>query len=655
MQAKQSPVALILNPNTMQQSVTPGSTLELYVTVSNQGPQSAVIDLFIDEASQTLRQWCETPRERLALGPQQSSEVVFRFQIPVQAFPGIYDYVLVVDAPQHYPEDTPIQRPRQIQVLPQEQAAVKVNDPTFSLKPITSPAQPAVLKLGQPLPIQVLVHNRSDRVDRFRVSCPDLEEDWFTVRYAAGLEGPGLLTGNDGLGLNPGAQGPISLLFQPPLNTLAGSYSPTIRVHSTNNSDLVLLDLVYIQIPAFYRLNVELNTLLGKVTRSAGQYELKLTNEGNTIRELSVRAKGRDEEDLCTYTCEPESVRVLPGKTTSVSLQVKPTKWWRQPLYGNPLDLNFQIELEDSKQLALPKELPQGLLIWQPRPWWQLLLLAFSVFVAILALVLLIWQIYFKAPEPPKLLPSSFQPDSSQLSEAAGDSIQLNWQIRNPDQIQKITIAGKAGPATQTVTYDFSKGIPKGLEAQCQTLEKVLTCSHVATDAKQAGKYIFEIQVFPRNGEPPLTQPTDLIDIKPKPPKKVEPLLRPKIIFFELNGINAPAKVSLPIKTPTLPGKGLNLTWKIEGKETTIEIPPYGTFGTTGKLVLPPYQQVTGDTITLKAVNKAGQVTRGFAIETYDPTPSPPVSLPPLAPIAPVTPPPSSSAPKPAAALPSSP
>jgi hypothetical protein len=649
MQAKQSPVALILNPNAMQQSVAPGSTLELYVTVSNQGPQSAVIDLFIDEASQTLRQWCETPRERLALGPQQSSEVVFRFQIPVQAFPGLYDYVLVVDAPQHYPEDTPIQRPRQIQVLPQEQAAVKVNDPTFSLKPVTSPAQPAVLKLGQPLPMQVLVHNRSDRVDRFRVSCPDLEEDWFTVRYAAGLEGPGLLTGNDGLGLNPGAQGPISLLFQPPLNTLAGSYSPTIRVHSSNNPDLVLLDLVYIQIPAFYRLNAELNTLLGKVTRSPGQYELKLTNEGNTIRELSVRAKGRDEEDLCTYTCEPESVRVLPGKTTSISLQVKPTKWWRQPLYGNPLDLNFQIELEDNKQLALPKELPQGLLIWQPRPWWQLLLLALSVFVAILALVLLIWQIYFKAPEPPKLLPSSFQPDSSQLSEAAGDVIQLNWQVLNADQVQKITIAGKAGPATRTVTYDFSKGIPKDLEAQCQTQQKVLTCSHVATDAKQAGKYVFEIQVFPRNGEPPLTQPTDLIDIKPKP-VKVEVVLPPKIIFFKLNGTNAPAKVALPIKTTTAPGKSLNLTWKIEGKETIVEIPPYGTFGTTGKLSLPPYQQVTGDTITLKATNKSGQVTRGFSIETFDPTPPPPVSLPPLAPIVPVPP-----APKPASPVPSSP
>jgi hypothetical protein len=650
MQAKQSPVALILNPNAMQQSVTPGSTLELYVTVSNQGPQSAVIDLFIDEASQTLRQWCATPRERLALGPQQSSEVVFRFQIPVQAFPGIYDYVLVVDAPQHYPEDTPIQRPRQIQVLPQEKAAVKVNDPTFSLKPITSPAQPAILKLGQPLPIQVLVHNRSDRVDLFRVSCPDLEEDWFTVRYAGGLEGPGLLTGNDGLGLNPGAQGSISLLFQPPINTLAGSYSPTIRMHSANKPDLVLLDLVYVQIPAFYQLNVELNTLLGKVTRSAGQYELKLTNEGNTIRELSVRAKGRDEEDLCTYTCEPESVRVLPGKTTSVSLQVKPTKWWRQPLYGNPLDLNFQIELEDSKQLPLPKELPQGLLIWQPRPWWQRLLLAFSIFVAILALVLLIWQIYFKAPEPPKLI--IFQPVSSQLSEAAGDFVQLNWQILNADQIQKITITGKAGPATQAVTYDFSKGIPKDLEAQCPPQQKVLTCSNVATGAKQAGKYIFEIQVFPRNGEPPLTRPTDLIDIKPKP-VKIEVAVPPKIIFFKLNGINAPAKVSLPIKTLTAPGTSLNLTWKIEGKETIVEILPYGTFETTGKLTLDPFQQVKDITITLKATNKSGQVTRGFAIEAFDPTPPPPVSLPPLAPVVPATPPTSLSPPKPAPSAPS--
>ena len=126
-------------------------------------------------------------------------------------------------------------------------------------------------------------------------------------------------------------------------------------------------------------------------------------------------------------------------------------------------------------------------------------------------------------------------------------------------------------------------------------------------------------------------------------------VLPPKIIFFKLNGISAPAKVSLPIKTPTAPGKGLNLTWKIEGKETIVEIPPYGTFGTTGKLSLPPYQQVTGDTITLKATNKSGQVTRGFSIETFDPTPPPPVSLPPLAPVVPVT------TPKPASPVPSKP
>ncbi len=647
MQARQSPLLLILNPNATQQSVAPGSTLELYITVSNQGTQSAVIDLFIDEASPTLRQWCETPRERLALGSQQSSEVVFRFQIPAQTFPGMYDYVLVVDAPQHYPEDTPIQRPRQIQVLPQEQAAVRINDPTFSLQPITSPAEPAVLQLDQPLSVEVLVHNRSDRVDRFRVSCPDLEEDWFSVRYAESLEGPGMLAGSDSLGLNPGAQGPISLIFQPPLDTLAGSYSPTIRVHSANNPDLVLLDLVYIQIPVLAQLNVELDTLLGKVTRSAGQYELKLTNEGNTVRELLVRAESHDEEDLCTYTCEPESVKLLPGKTTSVRLQVQPTKWWRQPLYGNPLDLNFQIELEDSKQLPLPKELPQGVLIWRPRPWWQLLLLILAVLAVILLLGFLIWQTYFKAPDPLKL--SIFQPDSEQLSEAAGDSIQLNWQIRNPNQIQKITIAGKEGPATQAVTYDFSKGIPQELKAQCQTQQKTLTCSHVATDAKQAGKYVFEIQVFPRSGESPLTQPTAPIDIKPKPVKK-EVLLPPNIIFFKLNSTNAPAKISLPIKTPTAPGKGLELAWKIEGKETIVEIPPYGTFDTVGKLSLPPYQKVISDTITLKATNKSGQVTRGFAIETYGPT-EPPASPSP-APAAPVSPTPT---PTPAPFIPSTP
>jgi len=114
----------------------------------------------------------------------------------------------------------------------------------------------------------VTVSNRSNRVDRFRLTCLDLEEDWFKIRYSlTGVEGPGLLVEPSGLELNPGSQGKIGLQFQPPADTLAGNYTPTICLYSVNSPDLVPLDLVYLQIPATCRLEVELNTIQGKVSR----------------------------------------------------------------------------------------------------------------------------------------------------------------------------------------------------------------------------------------------------------------------------------------------------------------------------------------------------------------------------------------------------
>ncbi len=272
MEPRLSPLLVIIDPPGTQSGM-PGDLLEVHTLVSNQGNQGAVINVFFDETSQILQQWCRSSQERLALDPQQSSEVTFQFQIPFEAMPGTYDYTLVIDAPEHYPEDTPIQYSRQIQVLIKEQTLVRVNDPTFTLKPTTNPSNPAKLKPGEPLQIVVSVNNRSNRVDRFRLSCLDLEADWFTIRYpSSGLEGPGLLSDSSGLELNPATQSQILFQLHPPPETFAGNYSPTLRLHSANSPELVLLDLVYIQIPAVYRLDVELDTILGKVSQSLGQF-----------------------------------------------------------------------------------------------------------------------------------------------------------------------------------------------------------------------------------------------------------------------------------------------------------------------------------------------------------------------------------------------
>ncbi|MDZ8262579.1 hypothetical protein [Nostoc sp. ChiQUE01b] len=505
MQAKFNPLQVIINPPGIQFGM-PGDTIELYVVVINQGDQSAVIDLYFvfDEVFQNLTGWSSSPRESLALAPgQNSDEVKFEFQIAANALPGTYDYTLVVDSPQHYPQDTPITFPNQIKVLLKEQTAIRVNDPTFSIRPNTNPNKPLIFNPSEPLQVEVIVDNRSYLVDRFRLSCPDLDDDWFTINYpATGFEGPGLVSDVTALELNPGTQGQILLKFHPPGDTLAGSYSPTIRLYSENSPDLVLLDLVYIQIPTNYRLNIELNTILAQVSRSLGKYELSLANQGNIVRELILSLKSRDEEELYTYKFDPTEVRLLPNRSAVANLTVKPKPWWRRPWFGAGLVVNFQLNIKDQQNLPLPNTLPQGTLVWKPRPWWQFLLLILAILGLLGGIGFIIWRIL--NPEPLRL--ENFSANDSQITE--GDEVALNWEIHHYKQLTKLVLTAKGSQPIQPITYDFSNDIPETLGKgsaneipPCQVQDKQeLICSNVKTGVKTKGNYTFELQAFYRNG-----------------------------------------------------------------------------------------------------------------------------------------------------------
>ncbi|MDF5728309.1 MAG: hypothetical protein PUP92_09795, partial [Rhizonema sp. PD38] len=250
MQARTNPLSIIINPPGIQYGM-PGDIVSLYAVVINEGDQSAVIDLFFtfDETFQKISGWSASPRASLAVGPKETSdEVTFNFEIPVDALAGTYDYTFVVDSPEHYPQDTPINFPGQLRVLLKEQTVIRAFDPTFAIIPATNPNKAITYRFDQPLQVVVKVENRSNRVDRFRLTCPDLDESWVKISYpGSGLEGAGLFDVS-ALELNPNSESEISLEFLPPIDTLAGSYSPTIRLLSENNPDLILLDLIYINI-----------------------------------------------------------------------------------------------------------------------------------------------------------------------------------------------------------------------------------------------------------------------------------------------------------------------------------------------------------------------------------------------------------------------
>ncbi|MGH8000800.1 MAG: hypothetical protein ACREPR_15565, partial [Brasilonema sp.] len=441
----QNPLQVIIDPSGVQFGM-PGDPVELHVTIINQGEQSAVIDLFLDEGLETLTRSQIFPRESLALDPQQSQEVTFRFDIPIDTLPGTYDYTLVVDSPNHYSQYTPINYPRQIKVLLKEQTVIRANDPTFSLQPATNPNKPLVFKLGEVLQVEVTVNNRSNRVDRFRLNCPDLDDDWFTIIYPrTGAEGQGL-SDVTALELLPGDRGQIRLELRPPRDIFAGNYSPTVRLHSENSPDLVLLELVYILVPTIYRLDVELNTILGQVSRSPGKYEVKLANQGNTVRELMFSARTRDEEEICTYKYEPYEIRLLPNKKAGVNLTVKPAPWWRRSLFGAGQVLNFQVEIKDKQDLPLSDTLPTGTLLWKARPWWQFLLLILVILGILGGVGFLIWRLL--NPEPLRL--ENFQANAPQITE--GDNqVSLNWEIHNYKQLQKLVVIQTQPPRKEPI------------------------------------------------------------------------------------------------------------------------------------------------------------------------------------------------------------
>ena len=551
------PIALIINPSE-DSSACAGEIFELRVTVTNQGNKGAVINIYIDETSGLLRQWCSSASESLALANNCSAEVVFYFAIPINATPENHSYLLVIDAPKHYPEDTPIRHQARLQILPSVQSATQVNDPTFQILPITTYQKPTIIEPGKPLDCKIIVNNRSSRVDRFRLSCSDLPNDWFTVIYPEGLVELGLVGERQSLALNPGAKSEIIFRLQFPLNVKAGNYSPTLRLTSLNNLDLVLIDVLYLRVLPTYRLIPELQTKIGKVSKETGWFRLLLGNGGNTLRNVSFSAEEDAGKPICTYTFDPEQVKLGAQLKTQIDLKVKPNKWWRRPWFGKGLPIEFYIEIEDSYQLPVPERLP-GTLIWEARPLWQFILLIFMILGAIASLIFAIWWVFFRPPTPPKIL--EFTSVFPTYEQAAGDAIHLNWQILQPQQLKTIKIIGIAADSgivsSEDILYDFSKGIPPELKEFC-TLESVLNCQNIRTDAQQAGTYIFQMDIFAKKGY-------QLADSKKTNTIRISALPQPKILDFMATqtAYQEPA----PNQSVLTFNNEIALNWKIKNPE----------------------------------------------------------------------------------------
>ncbi|MEM7648392.1 MAG: hypothetical protein AAF283_04400, partial [Cyanobacteria bacterium P01_A01_bin.70] len=388
-------VEWVVNPSG-DVAIASGDSIDLRVTLMNQGHQGAIFDVYLDETAIPVRHWCTEPFQRLALDAQQSAEVVFHLEVPLQTLPDNYEYLLVLDAPEHYPEETPLQQQSRLRVVPPVRAVEQTKDPTFQVLPETTPERPMALRPGQPLELQAIIRNRADRVDRFRLSCPDLPDAWYRIIYPEGLQELGQVLTQDSLLLNPGAEGRILMLVQMPGNITAGRHLPTLQLHSANNPDLVLMDVTYLQIEPTFALGLSLQDFLSRVQTGPGRFQLTLVNDSNTRRTLSLTAQENAENPLCTYDLATESLMLLPGSTHQVELTVQPTRRWQRPWWGRGRPIPFYIEAQDQFDLPVDRDRVEGELLWAPRPLWQRLLAIALMIGGITALGVLIWWLFFR-------------------------------------------------------------------------------------------------------------------------------------------------------------------------------------------------------------------------------------------------------------------
>jgi hypothetical protein len=606
------PLAIITNPSGEQSVQAGGEPFKLRVTVTNQGNESALIDVYIDPTCQLIQQACylAPSSQRLALTPGQSSEVEFEIPIQMETSPGLYNYLLVIDAPNHYPEDTPLQFYNQLRITPFIQEASTDSDPSFTIKPSTNSEQRILVAPGEFLELTIEVLNRAKRVDRFRLTCPDLDRNWYKVIYPEGLAVPGIVVTTEALELNPGQTGEISLQLLIPANALARIYTPTIRLFSDNHPDLALLDIFYFEVTPIYLLDIQFLTLVSKVKNTPGKFQLQLINYGNIARNLTIRAISADEEELCRYTLEPPQVHLLPGTKQSIDLKVYPPKsGWRRPFYGRLF--NFVIDIEDLDQLPLVNNRLQGALMWAGRPWWQFLLFLLTGLGIIGAIALLIWWFFFRPKPIPEII--AFSPESPTYKAFNNDLIRLQWEISQPHNIDSIKIVGLSPDGriiSEPRTFDFRQGMPRDLSQFCQK-ERILTCENIPTDARQAGDYIFELTLLTQTGETitSKTMKTNTVRIEPIPLPTIVNFQSSQSLYQEVRFTeNSQANPSIR--------RGILINWQIDNinqitslslvgrdSEGIINTPQQNfSFNTGLPEALAPFCQIQVQTLVCKAV-----------------------------------------------------
>ena len=615
------PIAVLLASTGYDRSAV-GTTFTLGVTITNRGSLSSTIEIWIEELSSPISQWVVNNYQNLALASDRSGEVRFQFNIPIDAREAAYRYRLKVKA-NAYGSQPVFKQDMELEVAQSLLTSAAPADPTLTVLRSSRSDTPISLLPGTETVIPVQVLNRSPQVDRFRLDCRDLPREWVTITYPNDDLGIGTVDDADSLPLNPGEVGTITVTFAPPLDALADSYLPSLRLFSEADPDLTLLEPVYLQVEPVYQLQAQLISIHTNVGGEVARYRLQLSNSGNSDRLLDLGVIFTQDDAPCSYVIEAEELRLAPKQTRLIGIQLKPKPARKRPLFGGGQLIDFQVTLRDRQQLPIETPTLPGALLWKTRPWWQLFPFILVIVALLIALAIVILRWLFFPPAPPRI--ASFEAAETNLAVSNGDVVSLDWEIERAHRIASLEVIGRSPDGNITsdaVTYDFRGGLPPELEPFCLQDRNLLSCTGVRTDARRAGDYIFDLTVTPRRTRRsrPSSEQSELILLAP-PPRIAD--FEPSTTIYdarfpvptapeeETDGAPAPAVVVDPTviidpSVATIPDEaGITLNWRVSRPEQlqNLQILAYDDDGATiGAPFLYSFRQGIPDTLLEECV-----------------------------------------------------
>ena len=192
---------------------------------------------------------------------------------------------------------------------------------------------------GETIPFQIVVTNEGNAIDYVSLPSPLAPAGWLTSFSESSFT------------LAPLQSKTVYLNIEVPTNVYGGENMIEAIVSSDQSGESIDLDfVVYIEEKA--DVDVELKMTAGDVTAGTiGRFTVRLSNNGNTIEQLSLTMEGKRKS---WFTLPSDTISLEPGSYEEIIIEVKPPIMQAATETSGMLNVTLSTDASKTTKLSLP-------------------------------------------------------------------------------------------------------------------------------------------------------------------------------------------------------------------------------------------------------------------------------------------------------------